>query len=128
MSEPEITSYYQDRTVARSVQSLQFGLQRLEIADGVLEGRVRTERLELHEVPADVVQAHVGEPTPGRGQRLLFRYSFTEIGQIKLNTAPTTGQLRNNGSLPIVGRDSAGVVHVSCEQHVDALHQVQWLL
>lgn len=117
------------------MQSLQFGLQRLEVPDGVLEGRVWTERLQLHKVPADVVQAHVGEPTSERGQRHRLRLyegvlslADDELGQIKLNTAPTTGQLWNGRSLPIVGGYSAGVVHVSRQQHVDALHQVQWFL
>lgn len=52
-----------------SVQPLQFGLQRLEIPDGVLERRVGTQGLQLHQVPADVVQAHVGEAAPGGGER-----------------------------------------------------------
>lgn len=46
-----------------SVQLLQLRLQRLEVTDGVLESRVRTQRLQLHEVPADVVETHVSEPT-----------------------------------------------------------------
>lgn len=43
------------------MEFLQLGLQRLEVADGMLEGRVGAQRLQLHEVSTDVVQAHVSE-------------------------------------------------------------------
>lgn len=48
-------------TQTGSVQLLQLGLQGLEVPDGVLERGGGTQRLELHQVPADVVQTHVSE-------------------------------------------------------------------
>ena len=44
------------------MQFLQLRLQRLEVADGLLKGRVRAQGLQLHQVAADVVQTHVSEP------------------------------------------------------------------
>lgn len=49
------------------MEFLQLRLQRLEVADGVLEGRVRTQGLQLHQVSADVVEAHVCESAPATG-------------------------------------------------------------
>ena len=56
-------------SVSRSVYLLQLGLQGLEVADGLLQGRVGAQRLQLHQVAADVVQAHVGEAAPEVGGR-----------------------------------------------------------
>lgn len=44
-----------------SVQLLQLGLQGFEVADDVLQRRVGTQRLQLHQITTDVVQTRVGE-------------------------------------------------------------------
>lgn len=54
------------------MEFIEFGLQRLEVADGVLEGGVGAEGLQLHQVAADVVQTHVGEAASvAEGKRIL---------------------------------------------------------
>lgn len=53
--------------LAGSVKFLQLRLQRLEVADGMLQGRVGAQRLQLHQVTADVVQTHVSESASETG-------------------------------------------------------------
>lgn len=120
-----MASLYWGSSSVGSVQPLQFGLQRLEIPDGVLERRVGTQGLQLHQVPTDVVQAHVGEAAPGRGERERETLFKRLTSQITPSTAPTRGR---EEPLPVVGWDSAGSFDVSEQQHVDALHQVKWFL
>lgn len=44
-------------------------------------------------------------------------------------TVPPTGRVRKLRQwLPIVGWYPAGIIHITWQQHVDTLHQVQWFL
>lgn len=53
-----------------SVEFLQLRLQRFEVADSLLKGRVWAQRLQLHEVSADVVETHVGESASEMEEKL----------------------------------------------------------
>lgn len=46
------------------MEFLQLRLQRLEVTDGLLKGKVRAQRLQLHKVSTDVVKTHVSESAP----------------------------------------------------------------
>lgn len=51
------------------------------------------------------------------------------IQQMPSCTAPPTGRVRKLRQwLPIVGWYPAGIIHITWQQHVDTLHQVQWFL
>lgn len=63
-----------------SVEFLQLGLQWFKVADGLLKGSVRAQRLQFHEVSTDVVQAHVRESAPGK-------YFTTLTGSFKKSSA-----------------------------------------
>lgn len=61
MQDPEVTYPLVLMVLVTSVEFLQLRLQQLEVADGLLKGRVRAQRLQFHKVSTDVVETHVGE-------------------------------------------------------------------
>lgn len=58
-------------SLVKSVEFLQLRLQRLEVADGLLKGRVRAQRLQLHQVAADVVETYVSKPASVKDHKII---------------------------------------------------------
>lgn len=61
------------------MEFLQLRLQRLEVTDDLLEGRVWTQRLQLHEVSTDVVETHVSESTSEMGGKQDVKLSLLQF-------------------------------------------------
>lgn len=62
-----------------SVEFLQLRLQRLEVANGLLEGRVWAQRLQLHEVSTDVVKTHVSESASEMEEKQAVKQSLLQV-------------------------------------------------
>lgn len=75
-----------------SVEFLQLRLQRFEVADSLLKGRVWAQRLQLHKVSADVVETHVSESASEMEGKTVY-YGFIAGSETFSNTTDTLMRL-----------------------------------